>query len=98
PCLSSGLRTRHSCRRCILHGGWSDRKAVDVTTRRRGWLLRSGLVAVLVAGGLGVIATPAFADGTLGVSLGQLTDFNAGDTQTLHVHVTYKQPVTGQQT
>jgi hypothetical protein len=46
-------------------------------------------VALLAAGGLGVVATPAFADDTLGVSVTPLPDFTAGQTQTLHVTVTY---------
>jgi Carboxypeptidase regulatory-like domain len=38
-----------------------DRKAVDVTAHRRAWTLRAGLVALLAAGGLFGIASPAFA-------------------------------------
>jgi Carboxypeptidase regulatory-like domain len=40
-----------------------DRKAVEVTAHRRAWTLRAGLVAVLAAGGLFGVASPAFAAG-----------------------------------
>jgi carboxypeptidase family protein len=40
-----------------------DRKAVDVTAHRRAWTLRAGLVAVLAAGGLFGVGSPAFAAG-----------------------------------
>ena len=65
-------RTRHSCRRRIrtvmIPGpapagqGKSDRKAVDVSTHRRAWKQRAGVVVALVAGALlAVPATPALA-------------------------------------
>ncbi|TDC34272.1 carboxypeptidase regulatory-like domain-containing protein [Micromonospora sp. 15K316] len=65
-------RTRHSCRRRIRtvmiprpgtrRSGKSVRKAVDVSTHRRAWKQRAGVVVALVAGALIALpATPALA-------------------------------------
>ncbi|HYN96420.1 MAG TPA: carboxypeptidase regulatory-like domain-containing protein, partial [Pilimelia sp.] len=42
--------------------GWLDRKAVDVHTHRRAWMLRVGVTAALVAGATAGLAAPAYAD------------------------------------
>src|SRR4051812_4014998 len=60
------------------------RRGVDVTAHRRTLLFRVGTVAVLAAGALIGIATPAFADTTMTVSQTQF-DMGAGDRKGMDV-------------
>ncbi|TDB77377.1 carboxypeptidase regulatory-like domain-containing protein [Micromonospora sp. KC721] len=67
--------------------GKSDRKAVDVSTHRRAWKQRAGVVVALVAGALlATPATPALA-ASVSVSPGSVT-VNAGSDATVTVRVT----------
>ncbi|TDB72666.1 carboxypeptidase-like regulatory domain-containing protein [Micromonospora sp. KC723] len=67
--------------------GKSDRKAVDVSTHRRAWKQRAGVVVALVAGALlATPATPALA-ASASVSPGSVT-VNAGSDATVTVRVT----------
>ncbi|RKN24212.1 carboxypeptidase regulatory-like domain-containing protein [Micromonospora musae] len=89
-------RTRHSCRRRIRtvmiprpgtrRSGKSVRKAVDVSTHRRAWKQRAGVVVALVTGALIALpATPALAAKI--TSSGDSVTIDAGRSGSVRVEV-----------